>query len=103
MILLDDPTLFESRADDFCELIISIVADSDIREKRIIIRDGLTIEQARKRMNSQLDEDFFVKHSDYIITNDSTIERLEDISKEVSDRIKEYYMNKVNPAAENAV
>ncbi|MGN0580129.1 MAG: dephospho-CoA kinase [Ruminococcus sp.] len=103
LILLDAPTLFESRADDFCELIISIVADSDIREKRIIIRDGLTVEQARKRMNSQLDEDFFVKHSDYIITNDSTIERLEEISKEVSDRIKEYYMNKVNPAAENAV
>ena len=54
LILLDAPTLFESRADDFCEIIISVLADADIREKRIISRDGLTQEQARKRMNSQL-------------------------------------------------
>lgn len=99
LILLDAPTLFESRVDDFCELIISIVADADTREMRIIERDGLTKEQARKRMDSQLDEEFFVKHSDYIITNNNTIEMLEEISKEVSDKIREYYINKINPAA----
>lgn len=102
LILLDAPTLFESRADDFCELIISIVADEQVREKRIIVRDGLTKEQARKRMNSQLSEDFFKKNSDYIINNDDTIEKLEEISKEVSDKIKEYYINKINPAVESA-
>lgn len=99
LILLDAPTLFESRADDFCELIISVVADDNIREGRIIRRDGLTSEQARGRMNSQLDEEFFIRHSDYIIKNDQTIETLNEISKEVSDRIKDYYYNKINPAA----
>ena len=29
LILLDAPTLFESRADDFCEIIISVLADPD--------------------------------------------------------------------------
>ena len=28
LILLDAPTLFESRADDFCEIIISVLAES---------------------------------------------------------------------------
>lgn len=94
LILLDAPTLFESRADDFCELVISVVADDSLREKRIMERDGLTSERARKRMNSQLDESYFISNSDYIITNNSSIETVSEISKEVSDKIKDYYYNK---------
>ncbi|MDE6101746.1 MAG: dephospho-CoA kinase, partial [Ruminococcus sp.] len=94
LILLDAPTLFESRADDFCEIIISVLADEDIREKRIIQRDGLTSEQARKRMGSQLDENFFATHSDYIIHNNSNIETVNGIAKELSDKIRDCYQNK---------
>ncbi len=93
LILLDAPTLFESHADDFCEIIISVLADADIREKRIISRDGITSEQARKRMNSQLSEDFFVSHSDYIIQNNGHIDLVNEISKEVSDRIKDMFVS----------
>lgn len=103
LILLDAPTLFESRADDFCELIISVLADADTREKRIIKRDGLTSEQARKRMSSQLDEDFFISRSDYIINNNQSIETVNEISKEVSDKIKDYYHTKINPAEQTAI
>lgn len=99
LILLDAPTLFESRADDFCELIISVVADSDVRMQRIVSRDGLSEEQALRRMNSQLDEDYFISHSDYIIRNNQSIERLNEISKEVSDKVKDYYYNNENSAA----
>lgn len=94
LILLDAPTLFESRADDFCEIIISVLADEDIREKRIIQRDGLTSEQARKRMGSQLDENFFATHSDYIIHNNTNIETVNGIAKELSDKIRDCYQNK---------
>ena len=98
LILLDAPTLFESRADDFCEIIISVLADPDIREDRIVKRDSLTHEQARRRMDSQLPEEFFRKHSDYIITNNGSLDSLNDISKEVSDKIKDYYKTKLGPA-----
>ena len=94
LILLDAPTLFESRADDFCEIIISVLADADIREKRIIARDSLTAEQARKRMNSQLDEDFFRSHSDYIIQNNGRIDLVNEIAAEVSEKIRELYNKK---------
>ncbi len=94
LILLDAPTLFESRADDFCEIIISVLADADIREKRIIQRDGLTFEQARKRMESQLDEEFFSTHSDYIIHNNSNIETVNGIAEELSEKIRDCYQNK---------
>lgn len=93
LILLDAPTLFESRADDFCEIIISVLADHDIRQTRIISRDGLTAEQAQKRMNSQLDEEFFGSHSDYIIHNNGDLDTVNEISKEVSDKIKDFWIS----------
>lgn len=91
LILLDAPTLFESRADDFCEIIISVIASPELREKRIIERDGLTRQQAKERMSSQLDAEFFVAHSDYIIENNDSMETLSGISREVSDKIKDIY------------
>ena len=93
LILLDAPTLFESRADDFCEIIISVLAEPDTREKRIISRDRLTPQQARERMSSQLDEEFFRTHSDYIITNNGSVDTLNAISKELADKIRDCYCN----------
>ena len=97
LILLDAPTLFESRADDFCEIIISVLADADIREKRIISRDGLTVDQARRRMNSQLNEEFFKSHSDYIIHNNGNMDTVNGIAWEVSGKIRELFKSKQTP------
>lgn len=91
LVLLDAPTLFESHADDFCEIIISVLADDEIREERIIKRDGITKKQANDRMSCQHDAEFFAAHSDYVIQNNDTPEVLNSISKEVSDKIKYYY------------
>ena len=94
LILLDAPTLFESRADDFCEIIISVIADESMRLRRIMERDGLTEEQALSRMKSQHNEKFFVANSDFIIKNNDGINGLDDIVNEMSAKIKSYYINK---------
>ncbi len=94
LILLDAPTLFESRADDFCEIIISVIADEKTRMNRIIERDNLTAEQAAARMSSQHSEKFFVDNSDFIIRNNNDISGLDEIVNEMSDKIKGYYKNK---------
>lgn len=91
LILLDAPTLFESHSDDFCEIIISVTANPETRKKRIMERDGITAEQAQNRMNSQLDTQYFIDHSDYIIENNGTFDVVYDISKELADKIKYYY------------
>lgn len=96
LILLDAPTLFESRASDFCDLIISVIAEPEIRCRRIIGRDGLSEEAARERMNAQLDEAFFLKHSDYIIRNNTDLAQLYALSEEVADKIKVWYENRDN-------
>ena len=67
LILLDAPTLFESRTDDFCELIISVISREDLRIKRIMERDSISRESAQNRIDSQLKEEFFRNNSDFII------------------------------------
>lgn len=94
LILLDAPQLFESRASDFCDLIISVLADPEVRCKRIMMRDGLTEEAAHERMNAQFDEAFFIRHSDYVIRNNADLDRLSVLSEEVAEKIKVWYQNK---------
>ncbi|MGN0614511.1 MAG: dephospho-CoA kinase [Porcipelethomonas sp.] len=94
LILLDAPTLFESRADDFCELIISVISHEELRLKRIMKRDGITEQAALNRMNSQLKEEFFRENSDFIIKNNGDIQNLYEVTMEVADKIKDYYNNK---------
>ena len=96
LILLDAPTLFESRADDFCELVISVISDTESRIERIIERDGISRELAEKRLASQYDNKFYIDNSDYIIKNNKTVEELKLEAKEVSDKIKEFYDAKKN-------
>ncbi len=90
-VLLDAPTLFESRADDFCDLIISVTASEKNRMERIARRDGISEEQIRNRFSSQHTEEFFVNHSDFIIKNNKSAEVLVEKAKEVAEKIKEYY------------
>lgn len=91
LILLDAPTLFEANADDLCDLIISVTAKKEIREKRIMLRDGISAEDAAKRFSSQYSEHFFVTHSDFVIKNNKSVELLTAKAEEAADKIKEYY------------
>ena len=91
LILLDAPTLFESKASDFCDLIISVIAEPGRRMERIMQRDALTQEQALARMNAQLDEAFFIRHSDFVIRNNADLGTLCALSGEVADKIRLLY------------
>lgn len=89
--VFDAPQLFESGCDSICDIIISVVADEDIRLKRITERDGLTEAQARERINAQYSEEFFRNNSDYIIENNTdggleqkTLEVIKNISETLS-------------------
>ena len=48
-------------------------------------------------MNSQLDEEFFKSHSDYIIHNNGNMDTVNGIAWEVSGKIRELYKSKQTP------
>lgn len=76
-VLYDAPTLFEVGADELCERIIGVLADTETRVKRIMARDGLDEQAARARIGAQPDADFYRTRCDYIVENNGGIADLQ--------------------------
>lgn len=76
VVVFDAPTLFESKLDKSCDIILSVVCPLPIRRARIIARDGITAAEADARLASQLSEGYFVEHSDILIQNDDDSDAL---------------------------
>ena len=76
-VLYDAPTLYEVGADDLCERIIGVLADTEVRVKRIMARDGLDEAAARARIGAQPDADFYRTRCDYIVENNGGIADLQ--------------------------
>ena len=74
--VIDAPQLFEAGADRDCNVIVSVLADPALRIDRIMRRDGIDAEAAVKRVSAQKSDAFFRAHSDYVIENNESPERL---------------------------
>ena len=87
-ILLDAPQLFESGMNIQCDNIVSVVANKEKLLERIVQRDSITVDEAKKRLNSQYTREFFEKNSDFVIYNNSGVKDLIDKTQRVITSIK---------------
>ena len=55
---------------------IAVIADKNVRAERISDRDGISIDAAMNRINSQKPDDYYISNTNAIIQNDSDIEAL---------------------------
>lgn len=90
-VLLDAPTLFESKADNLCDIIVSVIADREIRIERILKRDSITFSEAESRLDSQKNDDFYIEKSDFVIKNNDSLTELKNNAISVVNSIKEQF------------
>ena len=76
-VLIDAPQLFEAGVERGCDLTIAVLADRETRIARICARDGITREQAERRIDAQKSDDFFRAHCHFILENNGTALDLE--------------------------
>ena len=95
---VDGAVIIGSPVMKLCNCVVSVTADRDIRIERIMRRDGLSRELAEKRIDAQKNENFYKRHSDYIIVNNA--ESDSDACR-LGEQI-EYIYNKIKDAAETA-
>ena len=69
-ILFDAPVLIEGHFDRLCDAVVCVLADKDTRIGRIMNRDGISLEEAARRIGVQQSDEFYISHADYIIHND---------------------------------
>ena len=87
-ILLDAPTLFESGADKLCTRTVAVLADEEVRRRRIMERDHLTEEEALRRIKAQHPESYYRVRSSYSLRNNGTPEQLEKEAQPIIDRLE---------------
>lgn len=66
-VFVDGAVLIESGMK--CDLVMGVLADEKTRIKRIVNRDGITEEAAKKRILAQKGDGFYKKNCDFVIIN----------------------------------
>lgn len=90
VIAIDAPLLFEAKLEDICNFVIAVIAkDKELQIDRIVQRDYITREQAEKRLQAQMPDEFYTSRSQYTIVNDGEIEEIEHQVKEILEKILE--------------
>ena len=69
IIVLDVPLLYESGFNKICNYVIGVVADEETKIERIKERDKLNLNQIKKRLETQKDEELYKSKADFIIEN----------------------------------
>ena len=87
LVLLDAPQLFESGCDKMCSTVVGVLADRDIRLKRVQERDSLTTEQIINRIKIQYPDSFYLEHCQHIVYNNDDTEALIERVDEVIDTV----------------
>lgn len=75
LIVLDAPLLYEAGEERLCDKVIFVDAPEDMRLRRICLRDGLTKEEARRRIGAR-DLTSIRSRADLVIENDGDIEKM---------------------------
>lgn len=73
IFVIDAIALFESGLSDMCDITVAVIADRNLRCKRIMARDNLTEEEAWMRINAQKNDEFYINNADVVIRNNDDI------------------------------
>jgi len=83
IVIVDAALLVEAGMYKSYDKLIVVSASNETQLKRIMVRDGLSQEEAQKRINSQLSLKEKVRLADFVIENEGSLENIEDEVKKV--------------------
>lgn len=83
-VILESAIIFETDSQDSFDYIITVVADKDVRIKRVIARDNTTLEEVENKINNQWNQEDKMFRSDFIIGNHDN-ESIRELDKQVLD------------------
>ncbi len=71
---IDAIALMESGLDALCDLTVAVTAPLDVRVTRLMARDGITEEYARRRIAAQKDEKWFRQNTTFVLENSGSLD-----------------------------
>lgn len=79
--VIDAAALLESEIKNDCNFIAVVFAPVDVRLKRIIERDNMSVTDAKRRIDAQREDEFYLENADIIIINDGVTDFDSEIQK----------------------
>ena len=92
IILIDAPLLFESGFDSFCACTVCVTAPEETVIRRIMRRDGISKEDAGKRLAVQKPAAELREKSDFEIVNDADRETILERVEAAAEKIRSLYI-----------
>ncbi len=80
ILVLDVPLLFQNDFPFICDLTVAVIADKELRIKRVMARDGIDYVSAEKRIQSQMLDDEYRSHADVCFENNGGIEKIKEFA-----------------------
>ena len=71
---IDAIALFEGRLAELCDITVAVTAPEEDRVRRLMLRDSISEEYARKRIAAQHDAQWFRQRCDRVLENTGTIQ-----------------------------
>ncbi|MCL1794850.1 MAG: dephospho-CoA kinase [Oscillospiraceae bacterium] len=68
-IVIDAPLLFESGLGEKCDFTVAVLAEKELRIKRIMDRDNLSRIKAEMRINAQKPDAYYITRADCLVYN----------------------------------
>lgn len=68
-IIIDAPLLIESKLNEICDVVIAVISNKGVQLKRICKRDNIEEKNAKIRLKSQKNNEFYKTNADYIVEN----------------------------------
>ncbi len=82
--VVDAPIPIEHGFLDVVDEVWVVIADREVRIKRVMERSGLTYNEVEDRINAQLSDDYYKSISEVVIVNNGSVE-------ELRQQVKKYY------------
>lgn len=91
-VIIDAPLLIESGLNKICDIVISVIADENVKIKRICNRDNIDEKTARERISAQPKNDFYIRNSNLVIVNNNDC-NLEKQARDIKELIESKIIN----------
>ncbi|MDD7183207.1 dephospho-CoA kinase [Peptostreptococcus porci] len=88
VVVVDAALLFETGMQGKFDKVITVYCDERVQLERVIQRDNLSCEDAKKRIDSQLSQNVKVSKSDFSIDNSGGIDELNKSIENLMEQIK---------------
>jgi len=85
LVIKESAILFESKANEKCDVVILITAPEDLRIERVMLRDNSTLENVKSRIRNQISDEIKKNKSDYVINNLTLAQSFDEIANILKD------------------